>query len=64
MGRNCIAIVKDQETYIFMYDHDSVPALLQTLDALAADPVTNFSPLDASVASRSVLRLQRVSPSS
>ena len=59
MASNCVTIVKECETYIFVYDSESVPALMRTLRTLAADPASNFSQLDAAAASRNVQRLER-----
>ena len=59
MASHCVTIVKEREAYIFVYDHESVPALMQTLASLAADPASSFSPLDAAAAGKRVLRLLR-----
>jgi hypothetical protein len=40
---NVLALVKDGERYVFLYDENSVPTLLQTLGRYAADPELNFS---------------------
>jgi hypothetical protein len=59
MGNNCVTIVKEREAYIFVYDSESVPALMQMLGRMASDPASNFSQFDAAAASRVVQRLQR-----
>ncbi|WP_245764641.1 hypothetical protein [Planctomicrobium piriforme] len=55
---NVIALVKDGERYVFLYDDRSVPQLLQTLGRYAADPELNFTWYDAAVLSQKVRRLQ------
>lgn len=56
---NVLALVKDGERYVFLYDEKSVSALLQTLGRYAADPELNFSWYDAAVLSQKVRRLQK-----
>ena len=41
-GMNVLALVKDSERYVFLYDDDSPAALLQTLGRFAADPGTQL----------------------
>lgn len=60
---NVIALVKDGERYVFLFDQESAPQLLQTLGKYAADPELNFSWYDAAVLSQRVRRLQRESES-
>ena len=55
---NVLALVKDGERYVFMYDEHSVPQLLQTLGKFAADPELNFSWYDAAVLSQRVRKLR------
>jgi hypothetical protein len=55
---NVLALVKDGEHYIFLYDDRSLPQLLQTLGRYAADPELSFSWYDAAVLSQKVRRLQ------
>lgn len=55
---NVIALVKDGERYVFLYDDQSTPQLLQTLGRYAADPELNFTWYDAAVLSQKVRRLQ------
>ena len=59
---NLIALVKDGERYIFLYDEKSAPQLLQTFGKYAADPELNFTWYDAAVLSQKVRRLQNESP--
>ncbi|MBX3436717.1 MAG: hypothetical protein KF861_04440 [Planctomycetaceae bacterium] len=56
---NVLALVKDGERYVFLYDENSVSTLLQTLGRYAADPELNFSWYDAAVLSQKVRRLQK-----
>jgi hypothetical protein len=56
-GVNVLALVKDSERYIFLYDDESPQALLQQLGRFAADPELSFSWYDAAVLSQRVRRL-------
>ena len=56
---NVIALVKESERYIFLYDEESSPALLQTLGRFAGNPDLSFSWYDAAVLSQKVRRLKR-----
>ena len=58
-GINVIALVKDAERYIFLYDNESTPALMQTLGRFAGDPDLSFSWYDAAVLSQKVRRQNR-----
>ncbi|HTI49577.1 MAG TPA: hypothetical protein VL475_01445 [Planctomycetaceae bacterium] len=58
-GINVVALVKDSERYIFLYDNESTSTLLQTLGRFAGDPELNFSWYDAAVLSQRVRRLNR-----
>jgi hypothetical protein len=58
-GINVVALVKDAERYIFLYDNDSAPALMQTLGRFAGDPELSFSWYDAAVLSQKVRRMTR-----
>jgi hypothetical protein len=55
---NVLAIVKDGERFIFLYDDRSTPQLLQTLGKYAADPELSFTWYDAAVLSQKVRRLK------
>jgi hypothetical protein len=56
-GVNVLALVKDDERYIFLYDDESPQALLQQIGRFAADPELSFSWYDAAVLSQKVRRL-------
>lgn len=56
---NVLAMVKDGQRYVFMYDDNSFDHLLQMLGRYAADPELNFSWYDAAVMSQKVRRLQK-----
>ena len=56
---NVLALLKDGERYVFLYDDRSLPQLLQTLGRYAADPELSFSWYDAAVLSQKVRRLQQ-----
>ncbi len=58
-GINVVALVKDTERYIFLYDNESASALMQTLGRFAGDPELSFSWYDAAVLSQKVRRLHR-----
>lgn len=58
-GINVIALVKESERYIFLYDNDSTQSLLQTLGKFAGDPELSFSWYDAAVLSQKARRLCR-----
>ena len=58
-GINVVALVKDAERYIFLYDNESAPAVMQTLGRFAGDPELSFSWYDAAVLSHKVRRLSR-----
>jgi len=56
---NVLALVKDSERYIFLYDDESTPELLRTLGKFAADKELAFTWYDAAVLSQKVRRLKR-----
>ena len=58
-GMNVLALVKDSERYVFLYDDDSAGSLLQTLGRFAADRELSFTWYDAAVLSQKVRRLKR-----
>jgi len=58
-GINVIALVKETERYIFLYDDESPSALLQTFGRFAGDPELSFSWYDAAVLSQKVRKLRR-----
>jgi hypothetical protein len=51
---NVIALVKDSERYIFLYDDASPNALLQVLGRYAADSELSFTWYDAAILSQKV----------
>lgn len=63
-GINVLALVKDGERYVFLYDDHSTSQVLQTLGRYAADPELSFSWYDAAVLSQRVRRLQQQSDKS
>ena len=54
---NVVALVKESERYIFLFDDESPGELLQTLGEYAADPALSFTWYDAAVLSQKVRRL-------
>ncbi len=56
---NVLALVKDGERYVFLYDEQSTSQVLQTLGRYAADPELNFSWYDAAVLSQRVRHLHQ-----
>lgn len=58
-GVNVLALVKESERYVFLYDDESPAELLQTLGQYAADPQLSFTWYDAAVLSQKVRRLCR-----
>ena len=58
-GINVVALVKDTERYIFLYDQESAPALMQTLGRFAGNPELSFTWYDAAVLSQKVRRMAR-----
>lgn len=57
-GVNVLALVKEGERYVFLYDDESAATLLQTFGRYAADKDMSFSWYDAAVLSQKVRRLQ------
>lgn len=49
---NVLALVKEGERWIFLYDGHSLPRLLQELGRAAADPELSFTWYDAAVLSQ------------
>lgn len=58
-GMNVLALVKESERYVFLYDEESPATLLQTLGKFAADKELSFTWYDAAVLSQKVRRIQR-----
>ena len=55
---NVIALVKDDERYVFLYDDASPDALLRQFGRFASDPELSFTWYDAAVMSQRVRRLR------
>jgi hypothetical protein len=55
-GVNVLALVRNDERYIFLYDDSSIEQLLQTLGRYAADPELAFTWYDAAVLAQRVRR--------
>lgn len=58
-GMNVLALVKESERYVFLYDDRSPGALLQQLGRYAADEELSFTWYDAAVLSQKVRNAQR-----
>ena len=55
---NVLALVKEGERFIFLYDDESSATLLQTFGRFAADKELSFSWYDAAVLSQKLRQLQ------
>jgi len=55
---NVIALVKNSERYVFLYDEDDDATLMETLGRFAADPELSFTWYDAAVLSQRVRRMR------
>ena len=53
-----VAIVKDEERYVFMYDDDSRAETLRMLGRYASDPELSFTWYDAAVLSQKIRKAQ------
>ncbi|MBM80797.1 MAG: hypothetical protein CMJ78_09405 [Planctomycetaceae bacterium] len=58
-GINVLALVKESERFVFLYDDSSPAALMTTLGQYAADKDLSFSWYDAAVLSQKVRRMQQ-----
>lgn len=58
-GMNVLALVKDSERYVFLYDDESPGELLQQLGQFASDEELSFTWYDAAVLSQKVQRLRQ-----
>ncbi|MCA8989549.1 MAG: hypothetical protein KDA78_18015 [Planctomycetaceae bacterium] len=56
---NVLALVKDDQRYVFLYDEASFDELLRTLGRYASDPELNFSWYDAAMLSQRVRKLRK-----
>jgi hypothetical protein len=55
---NVLALVKDAERYVFVYEAASVTAALQTLGRFASDPDLSFTWYDAAILSQKIRALE------
>ena len=46
---NVLALIKDEERYVYVYDDESRETLLQLLQEQAADPVLTLNWFDAAI---------------
>ncbi len=60
-GMNVLALVKDSERYVFLYDDESPEKLMHTLARYASDEELSFSWYDAAVLSQRVRHLRKQS---
>ena len=58
-GINVLALVKDSERYIFLYDDRGANTLMQTLGRYAANSELSFTWYDAAVLSQRVRKLKQ-----
>ena len=58
-GMNVLALVRESERYIFLYDDESPATLLQMLGRYAADPELSFTWYDAAILSQKIRKLKR-----
>jgi hypothetical protein len=56
---NVLALCKETERYVFIYDDASVSQVLQTLWHMAVDPELTFTWYDAALLSQRVRRLEQ-----
>jgi len=54
---NVLALIRNEQRYIFMYDDSSVTEILSRLSASAADPELDFTWYDAAMLSQRVRKL-------
>lgn len=55
-GVNILALVKDSERYVFLYDDESRAETLRTLGRFAVDPDLSFTWYDAAILSQRLRR--------
>ncbi|MEZ6048865.1 MAG: hypothetical protein R3C11_25455 [Planctomycetaceae bacterium] len=58
-GMNVIALVKESERYIFLYDDSSPQVLLEQLGKKGSRSELNFTWYDAAILSQKVRRIQQ-----
>jgi hypothetical protein len=61
---NVLALIKGDETYVFVYDDDSRQALIDAFRDEAADPRLSFSWFDAAVMTDKAREQARTEPKS
>jgi hypothetical protein len=59
---NVLALIKDEERYVYVYDDESRETLLQLLQDQAADPVLTLNWFDAAVLARKALEQAATAP--
>jgi len=59
---NVLALIKDEERYVYVYDDESRETLLQLLQDQAADPVLALNWFDAGVLARKALEQAATAP--
>lgn len=57
-GVNVLALVKESERYVFLYDDESVGTLLETLGRYASDSELSFTWYDAALLSQKARRIE------
>ena len=61
-GVNVLALMKNGERYVFLYDDQSIESLLTTLGRYASDPELSFTWYDAAVLSQRVRQQAEAHP--
>jgi hypothetical protein len=59
---NVLALIKDEERYVYVYDDESRETLLQLLQDQAADPVLTLNWFDAAVLTRKAYEQAATAP--
>ena len=57
---NVLALVKDTDRYVFIYDDESEATLLQLMGRYASDKSLSFTWYDAAVLSQKIRRLREI----
>lgn len=55
---NVLALVRDGQRYVFLYDDNSIHTVLGTLSEYAADPELDFSWYDAAVLAQRIRKIR------
>jgi len=58
---NIVALAKDGQRYVFLFDDVSTPDIMQTLGKYASDPELDFTWYDAAVMSQRIRRMREKS---